>query len=110
VKKEFVFSSAMIAVGLLDWLTTVAGILFFGATEANPILTGLTTSSLLLFSMIKLVAVVIVGLTFSKAVSISESITCGWNFTKSFLYGGYSLTLLILLAIINNNIFVFFRS
>jgi hypothetical protein len=110
VRKELVFSSAMIAVGLLDWLTTVAGILFFGATEANPILTVLTKSGLLLFSVVKLSVVVIVGLTFSKAVSVGESTTCGWNFTKVFIYGGYSLTILTLLIIVGSNIFVIFRS
>ena len=95
MKKELVFSSTMIAVG---------------AAEANPILTGLTTSSLLLFSMVKLSVVVIAGLTFSKAVSVSESTTCSSNFTKGFLYGGYSLTVLTLLAIVSSNIFVLFRS
>ncbi len=110
MKKELIFSSAIIVAGLLDWLTTVVGILFFGATEANPILTGLTTSSLLLFSVVKLSVVVIVGLAFSRAVSVSESTTCGWNFTKGFLYGGYSLTVLLLLVIVSGNIFVLFRS
>lgn len=94
----------------MDWLTTVAGILFFGATEANPILTVLTKSGLLLFSVVKLSVVVIVGLTFSKAVSVGESTTCGWNFTKGFLYGGYSLTVLTLSVIVSSNIFVLFRS
>jgi hypothetical protein len=110
MKKELVFSSAIITVGLFDWLTTVLGILFFGATETNPILSGLTRSNLLLFSVVKLGVVAIVGLTFSKAVSVSESTLRGGNFTKVFLYGGYSLTFLTLLAIVSSNIFVLFRS
>ena len=89
-KKEILILLAIILVGLIDWLTTVTGILFFGATEVNPLLSGLTRSSLILFSVVKLGAVVMVGFVFYKAVAISRPLT-DWHFTKNFLLGGYSI-------------------
>ncbi len=107
--KERLFFSAIIIVGFLDWLSTVSGILFFGATEVNPLLFGLTRSSMILFSLVKLSAVILIGFTFYKAAAISESATNNWHFTKKFLYGGYSLTLLALAAVVTSNITTIFR-
>jgi hypothetical protein len=89
-------------VGLLDWLTTVMGITIFGAREINPLFSGLTSSNMILFSVVKLSAVTITGFAFYKATVIS-SLT-NLNLTKRFLDGGYALTLLALTLIVANNI------
>jgi hypothetical protein len=109
LKKELIFLSAIILLGVLDYLTTVTGLFFFGASEVNPLLSGLIKSSMLLFSIAKLSAVALVGLAFYKAVAICESRTNDWKFTKRFLYGGYSLTFLTLTAIVANNAITIFR-
>jgi hypothetical protein len=109
LKKELVFFSAIITVGFLDWLTTVTGVLFTGATEVNPLLSGLTRSSMLLFSLVKLSAVVLIGFAFYKAAAISTRLTSDWHFTKRFLDGGYSLTFLAITAIVANNMITIFR-
>ncbi len=88
--------------GLLDWLTTVMGVTIFGAREINPLFSGLTSSSMLLFSVVKLLAVTITGFAFYKAAAISSLIDL--NLTKRFLDGGYSITLLALTLIVANNI------
>jgi hypothetical protein len=95
-------------VGFIDWLTTVSGVLFFGATEVNPLLFGLTRSSMILFSLVKLSAVALIGFAFYKAATISKT-TNSWHFTKKFLYTGYSLTLLALTAVVTSNITTIFR-
>ena len=110
MKVEVVFLSAILLVGLLDWLTTVAGVLFCGASEVNPLLSGLAKSSLLVFSLVKLTAVTLVGFTFYKGASVSKTSVSGWNFTKGFLYGGYSLTFLALTAIVGSNMIELFRA
>ena len=109
LKKELLLFSAIILLGFLDWLTTATGILFFGAAEANPLLSGLTKSSMLLFSVVKLSAVVLIGFAFYKATVISKSRTNDWHFTRRFLYAGYSLTFLALTAVVASNMIAIFR-
>lgn len=109
LKKELVFFSAIIAVGFLDWLTTVTGIFFYGATEVNPLLSGLTRSSMLLFSEVKLSTVLIVGFAFYKASVVIKSRTDDWHSIKRFFYGGYSLTFLMLSAVVASNVIAIFR-
>jgi polyferredoxin len=109
LKKELIFFSAIIIVGFLDWLTTVTGVFFYGATEVNPLLCGLTKSSMILFSIVKLSAVVLIGFAFYKAAAISKSRTNDWHFTKRFLYGGYSLTFLALTVVVASNMITIFR-
>ncbi len=74
VRKEIIFFSAIFLLGFLDWLTTVSGVIFFGALEANPLIAGLTQSSMMLFSATKLTAVFFTGLAFYKAVALSRPI------------------------------------
>ena len=109
LKKELVFLSAIIILGFLDWLTTTIGIFFFGAAEANPLLSGLTRSSMILFSVVKLTAVMLIGFAFYKAVAVSRSATSDWHFTKRLLNGGYSLTFLALTAVVASNMMTIFR-
>jgi len=107
-KKEILLLLTIILVGLIDWLTTISGILFFGATEVNPLLSALTRSSLILFSVVKLGAVVLVGFVFYTAVAISKSLT-DWHFTKNFLLGGYSIAFLVLTFVSISNFMAIFR-
>lgn len=109
LRKELLLFSAIILLGFLDWLTTVTGFLFYGAAEVNPLLSGLTKSSMMLFSVVKLSAVVLVGFVFYKAAAISKSRTNDWHFTKRFLYGGYSLTFFALTAVVTSNMIAIFR-
>jgi hypothetical protein len=109
LKKELLLFSAIILLGFLDWLTTVTGLFFYGAAEANPLLAGLTKSSMVLFSVVKLSAIVLVGFAFYKAAAISKSGTNDWLFTKRFLYGGYSLTFFTLTAVVASNMIAIFR-
>jgi hypothetical protein len=108
-KKELLFFFAIILMGTIDWLTTVTGVLFFGATEVNPLLSGLTRSNMMLFSAVKLSAVVFAGFAFYKAIAISRPKANDWRFTHRFLNGGYSLTFIALTAVVTNNIIAIAR-
>jgi hypothetical protein len=108
-KKELLVFSAIVLMGFLDWLTTMTGVLFFGATEVNPLLAGLTKSSMVLFSAVKISAVVIAGFTFYKLTAFSRPTTNDWHFTSRFLDGGYSLTFLALTAVVANNMITLIR-
>jgi hypothetical protein len=102
IKKSWLFFSALVLVGFLDWLTTVVGVSFFGASETNPLLINIVTSSIVLFSVVKLFAVFAGGLAFYKAVGLTTNLNKG--LTKRFLDISYSLTFLALSVVVFNNL------
>jgi Domain of unknown function (DUF5658) len=103
VKREILFCTIIILAGALDWLTTLLGVVFFGATETNLLLAGLTRSSLLLFSAVKLSAITITGLIFYKAETKAKLTNQISPLAKKFLNSGYAICLLILsFAVLNN--------
>ena len=104
IKKDLLFFSALLLIGISDWLTTIVGVTFFGAQETNPMLIGLVSSNLALFSTVKLFAVIGTGLAFYKAVGLSKSLN--WSVTNRFLDISYSVTFLFLAAVVINNLSV----
>jgi len=104
IKKDLFVFSALVLVGFLDWLTTVVGVAFFGASESNPLMFGLVSLNMVLFSVVKLVAVVVAGLIFYKAIGLTAGLNL--SFTKRFLDIGYSLTFLSLTVVVINNLSV----
>ena len=104
VKKEVLFCTTIILIGTIDWLTTVIGIVFFGATETNPLLAGLTQSNMLIFSVVKLSAVTLAGLVFYKAETKTKISNQVSPFAKKLLNSGYVISLFTLTAMVANNI------
>ncbi len=102
IKKDLLFFSALILIGLSDWLTTIVGVSFFGAQETNPLLMGLVSSNMVLFSAVKLCAVVGAGLAFYKAVGLSKGLN--WNVTNRFLDVSYLATFFLLVGVVINNL------
>ncbi len=94
----------LVLVGFFDWLTTVVGVAFFGASETNPLLFGLLSSNMVLFSAVKLFAVVAGGLAFYKAAGLSTLLNRG--LTKRFLDVSYFFTFLGLILVVFNNLSV----
>ena len=108
-RKEFWFCSALLLMGFLDWFTTTIGILFFGATETNPLIAGLTQSSMLAFSTVKLSAVSLAGFVFYKAGAMGGIVGQRPGLASRFIDSGYIVSLLALTAFVINNITVVFR-
>jgi hypothetical protein len=98
----------LISLGLADWLTTIIGIINFGATETNPLLSTLTQSNLIAFSIIKLSATLLVGALFYKASQI-EMPTANLQLGKRFLQSGYFLSLTLLTVVVTNNVIMVVR-
>ena len=91
----------------MDWLTTVIGILYFGAVEGNPFIADVARTSLPAFTVIKLSITMFTGLWFYKAERIllrtqdknSRSFQC----TRIILKGAYiAATMFLLIAVLNN--------
>ena len=94
----------------MDWLTTIIGIVFFGAVEGNPFLADLTRTSLLAFTAIKLSTTMFVGLLFYKADKLllrspdknNRSFRCA----RIVLRVGYIIAMALLLMAVLNNLLV----
>jgi hypothetical protein len=94
----------------MDWLTTVIGIVFFGAVEGNPFLADLTRTSLLAFTAIKLSTTMFIGLLFYKADKLllrspdknARSFRC----TRLVLRVAYIVAMALLLIAVLNNLLV----
>jgi hypothetical protein len=104
-------SLSLILMGSMDWLTTVVGIVFFGAVEGNPFLADITQTSLLMFTVIKLSTTVMVGLLFYKAektlLGTSDKTTRSFKCARIILRIAYiAATGLLLSAVLNNLIVV----
>ncbi len=107
--KALLFLAVVFVLGYLDWLTTVVGLLFCGGTELNPVLSGLTKSSMLIFSATKLTAVAFAGFAAYKAVDIAAHAKNKLHLSSKFVNGGVSLTVLALSVVVTNNMIVVFR-
>ena len=95
-------------IGSIDWLTTVVGIVYFGAVEANPFLADLASSNLAVFSVIKLGTAIFVGFLFyhaEKTLSrMDNKESKGFIRTQYLLRGAYLTSLIFLVIVVVNNV------
>ena len=102
-RKGLFFCSVLILLGSLDWLTTLVGIMCFGAVEINPFFAALTQTNIFVFSVVKLLLIVLIGGLFYKAGSFKgASIGCA-NFSGRVLDSGYFASLVFLSFVVTNN-------
>jgi hypothetical protein len=100
-------SSALILAGSLDWLTTVVGLNYFGAVEANPFISGVANQNLLAFTALKLMTTLFVGLIFYQAdkclLKTEDKTTKSFKWTRLTLKMAYfGATAMLIVAVINN--------
>jgi len=81
-------SFLLVLMGSIDCITTVVGVLYFGANELNPFLASIV-SNIPLFMTLKLSATVCIGGTYILANKILNSASN--KTSKSFRYSSYSL-------------------
>jgi hypothetical protein len=97
----------LILMGLIDWLTTIVGITYFGAVEINPLFAGITKTNLLTFSVIKLSVTLLIGFMFYKAYLIEKTPRVDSQLEKRLLQSGYALSLTMLTVVVTNNFIAF---
>lgn len=100
-------SSALIMAGSMDWLTTVVGLNYFGAVEANPFIAAIAHQNLLAFTAIKLLTTFFVGLIFYQAdkclLKTEDKTTKSFRWTRLTLkMAYYGATAMLLVAVLNN--------
>lgn len=94
----------------MDWLTTIIGITYFGAVESNPFMAGLTSTSLVTFTAVKLTTTMLMALLFYKAektLQVAPNKTSRtFILTRVILRVAYAITTALLLAAVVNNLLV----
>jgi len=100
-------SLSLILMGSMDWITTIIGIVYFGAVEGNPFLAEVTRTNLLAFTTIKLTTTAIIGILFYKAekalMRTPDKSTRSFRYAHLILRGAYIMaTTFLLIAVLNN--------
>lgn len=103
-------SLLLIIMGSMDCLTTVVGILYFGAVELNPFLAGIVNASLSAFIALKLTTTVFIILIFRQAekmlMQTTNRTSRAFTWTRSLLRVAYVGVLLFLAIVVANNVIV----
>ncbi len=98
---------SLFLMGSMDWLTTIIGIVYFGAVEGNPFLTNVVSSSLPAFTAIKLSTTIIIAFLFHKTdkmlLKTQDKTTRSFRYARLMLRSTYIIaTALLLFAVLNN--------
>jgi Domain of unknown function (DUF5658) len=97
-------------VGYLDWLTTIIGIVYFGAVEVNPLFANLTRTNLAVFTAIKLDATIFMGVSCylgeKMLQRLRDKYSKSYVLSRTILRGGYLVTITVLLVTVLNNLIV----
>ena len=103
-------SVTLVLMGTMDWLTTIIGIAYFGAVESNPFMAGLTSTSLVTFTAVKLTTTALVALLFYKAektlLVTTDRTSRSFNVTRIVLSAAYITATAVLLAAVVNNLII----
>jgi hypothetical protein len=96
--------------GSIDCLTTVIGVLYFGAAELNPLMTGIVSTNIFAFFVLKISATFLIGFTYILAKrSLNRTLN---KESKSFRYSNillkvaYTGLIIFLFIVIVNNLIV----
>jgi len=102
LKKGLFFCITLVMLGLLDMATALVGLTCFGAVEANPVIAVIASDNLLIFGLVKLIAVSVMGFMFYKGDSAKIS---GPNFAfgNRLLQFSHSFAFVFLTTVVANN-------
>jgi hypothetical protein len=96
--------------GSMDCITTVIGILYFGAVELNPFIAGVVSTNLLGFVIIKVTTTVLVCQIFIQAEKIlmrtQEKTSKAFLWTQKLLKFAFVGVIVFLIAVVANNAIV----
>jgi hypothetical protein len=96
--------------GSMDCITTVIGILYFGAVELNPFIAGVISTNLPAFIILKLTTTLFVCLIFVQAEKIlmktQNKNTKAFTWTHKLLKVAYAGVIAFLVVVVANNLVV----
>lgn len=110
LKAEVLPSFVLVLMGTMDCLTTVVGVLYFGAAETNPFLTSIVHSSIFAFMVLKITATFCIAGTYILAKRMlnktADKTTKSFHFGKAFVKMAYGGLVIFLVAVVTNNLII----
>ncbi len=110
LKSEMFPSFILVLMGSIDCLTTVIGVLYFGAVELNPFMSGIVSSNIAAFMVVKILATFCIGATYilSKRMlnkTVNKN-TRSFKLSRYLIKGAYAGLMVFLIAVVANNLIV----
>jgi hypothetical protein len=107
LKTEVFPSFLIILLGSIDCITTMIGVLYFGASELNPFMIGIINSNIFVFLVLKISATFFIGFTYLLAKkTLNESMdknTKTFKYSSKLMKGAYAgLMIFLIITVINN--------
>jgi hypothetical protein len=108
-----IFPTLLLAfMGSMDCLTTVLGIIYFGAVELNPFIAGVVSTNLPAFVILKLITTVFICLIFVQAEKIlmktKNKTTKAFSWTRRLLRFASAGIIAFMFIVVANNMIVLF--
>ena len=103
-------SLLVVLMGTLDCVTTIIGILYFGAVESNPLMANVASASLAGFTLVKMVTTLVIGALFYQTDKLlmrtPNQTTRMFVWTKRFLKASTLGVIAFLIVVVSNNVLV----
>jgi hypothetical protein len=110
LKSEALPSFGLTLIGSIDCLTTVIGVLYFGAVEINPFLAGIVSANILAFIILKVASIICIAFTYilaKRLLNKSEDKTSRFfKFSNLFFKTAFISVFLFLVIVVANNLVV----
>jgi hypothetical protein len=110
LKSEVFPSIFLILMGAIDAITTVIGVMYYGATELNPFMSGIVNTNIMAFLFLKVTATLLIGFTYILAKrTLNKTLdkdTRSFKISNRLIKVAYGGLTLFLIATVTNNITV----
>lgn len=110
LKSEVFPSFFIILLGSIDAITTVIGVLYFGAAELNPFMTGIVTTNIAAFLALKISATFLIGFTYILAKrtlnKTQNKQTRSFRVGNNLMKAAYAGLMIFLATVVINNLTV----
>jgi hypothetical protein len=110
VKTNILPSFVLLLMGTMDCVTTVIGVMFFGAIETNPVLVGVVNSNIAVFTVLKLAATFCIAGTYILSKTMLDRTvdkdTRSFKLGNVFVKVAYAGLVLFLIAVVVNNFLI----
>jgi membrane protein DedA with SNARE-associated domain len=110
LSSEVIPSFVLVLMGSIDCLTTVIGVLYFGAVELNPFMAGVVNTNILAFMAIKMAATFLIGFTYILATrTLKKAVnkeTRSYKYSHSLLKVAYAGLVMFLIVVVVNNLMI----
>lgn len=110
LKSDVIPSFVLVLMGSIDCLTTVIGILYFGAVELNPFMASIVSTNILAFMAVKMCATFFIGFTYILATrtlnKTKNKETRSYKCSRSLLKVAYAGLVMFLIVVVVNNLMI----